>query len=229
MPSPSTTGQSRPLTLRLIAESDLDQVLALDQTALGGLWNRDGYRRELDNDTSALLGLWTKPRSQGDDVGEGQLTECSTDQGARQLIGLGCTWFIVDEAHITAIAVDPQYQRQGLGQLLLLALLQTSHRQGMKRATLEVNCNNFRAIALYEKFGFKQVGIRKKYYSNGDSAAILWLNRLDWPQFIDTLQQWETTVSDRLKKHQWIPPSLESLTITSPGFRPSSDMKSDEK
>ncbi|MEM6502543.1 MAG: ribosomal protein S18-alanine N-acetyltransferase [Cyanobacteria bacterium P01_C01_bin.89] len=211
IPTDSFEGKhNRRLILRTIAESDLDQVLALDQTALGGLWNRDGYRRELDNDTSALLGLWIKPHGNGEDGSAGQPAE--------QLIGLGCTWFIVDEAHITAIAIDPKYQRQGLGQLLLLALLQASRRQGMKRATLEVNCNNLRAIALYEKFGFKQVGIRKKYYSNGDSASILWLNRLSWPQFINTLQQWETTVGDRLKKHQWIPPSLAPLTVTLPCF-----------
>ena len=86
---------------------------------------------------------------------------------------------------------------------MLWALLRHSHGREMKRATLEVNCNNAAAIALYEKFGFQQAGIRKKYYPNGDNAAILWLNRIDWPQFRETLQTWETTLSDRLGGSRW--------------------------
>ncbi|MEM9770292.1 MAG: ribosomal protein S18-alanine N-acetyltransferase [Cyanobacteria bacterium P01_D01_bin.73] len=188
IPQNPTAQPSPQFVLREIAEADLDEVLALDQRALGGLWNRKGYLAEFDSDTSALLGLWSVPPE----------NTASESNDTAQLIGLACTWFIVDEAHITAIAIDPNHQRQGLGQLLLVALLRASQQKGMKRATLEVNCNNAAAIALYEKFGFKQVGIRKKYYPNGDNAAILWLNRLDWPQFVDTLENWEAIVGDRL-------------------------------
>ena len=181
MPAPQSSHAVAAFTLKAIAEADLDQVVALDESALGGLWTRDGYRREIDSDASILLGLWAGPR----------------------LVGLGCAWFIVDEAHITAIAIEPQFHRQGLGQLMLWALLRISHGRGMKRATLDVNCSNHGAIALYQKFGFQEVGIRKKYYPNGDPAAILWLNRLDWPQFRETLQTWKTQVSDRLGKTPW--------------------------
>jgi len=169
--------------IQAIAPNDLDQVLALDEAALGGLWQRDGYQREIESDNSSLLGLWS--------------------YDAQKLIGLGCVWRILDEAHITTIAIDPEHHRQGLGQLLLWVLLKDSHQRGMTRATLEVNCKNIGAIALYEKFGFKQAGIRKKYYSNGDNAAILWLNRLDWPQFGDTLNTWEGRVGDRLAPRTW--------------------------
>ena len=181
--------QSPSLNIRAIAPQDLDPVLALDKAALGGLWNRDGYQREIDSDNSSLLGLWSSP--------------AYAPGASSELVGLGCAWRILDEAHITTIAIAPQHHRQGLGQLLLWALLKDSHKRGMTRATLEVNCNNIGAIALYEKFGFKQAGIRKKYYANGDNAAILWLNRLDWPQFVDTLKTWEEMVGDRLAPRTW--------------------------
>ena len=169
--------------IQAIAPTDLDPVLALDQAALGGLWNRDGYQREIDSENSSLLGLWS--------------------YDANRLLGLGCVWRILDEAHITTIAIDPQHHRQGFGQLLLWVLLKDSHQRGMKRATLEVNCNNTGAIALYEKFGFKQLGIRKNYYGKGYDAAILWLNRLDWPQFTNTLDTWEHEIANRLAPQMW--------------------------
>ena len=100
MLNPSAKSSDRKLTLRAIAEPDLDQVLALDHSALGGLWNRDGYQREIGNDTSALVGLWLEPSAE----------DRKEAHREKQLIGLGCVWFIVDESHIVAIAVDSPHQ-----------------------------------------------------------------------------------------------------------------------
>lgn len=83
---------------------------------------------------------------------------------------------ILDEAHITNIAVKPDEKRKGYGKMLLAFALDDMRKNGVLRTTLEVNEKNFQAIALYEKFGFSECGRRKKYYEGVDDALIFWLN-----------------------------------------------------
>jgi ribosomal-protein-alanine N-acetyltransferase len=173
----------RSLCLQLLNHDHLDQLVAIDQLALGGLWSADTYARELDSPNSDLLGA-------------------INPQG--QLIGFGCAWAIVDECHITGIALRPEQQRQGLGSVLLWGLLSLARQRGMKRATLEVRPSNRAALSLYEKFGFQEAGRRKRYYADGEDAAILWLGKLDWPQFAPQLDRTRDDLRDRLAQHQWM-------------------------
>lgn len=173
----------RSLRLQRLNHDHLDQLVAIDQVALGGLWSVDTYRRELDSPSSDLLGA-------------------IDPQGG--LLGFGCAWAIVDECHITGIALRPEYQRQGLGSALLWGLLYLARQRGMKRATLEVRPSNRAALSLYEKFGFQEAGRRKRYYADGEDAAILWLGKLDWPQFAPQLDRTSDDLRDRLAQHQWM-------------------------
>lgn len=97
---------------------------------------------------------------------------------ALHLLGTGCLWAILEEAHITTLAIEPAFQGQKLGQLLLTELLLCAHRRGLTRATLEVRTTNQPALKLYQKFEFKAAGIRKRYYSDGEDAHILWRSGL---------------------------------------------------
>jgi len=91
-------------------------------------------------------------------------------------------WFLVDEIHIGNIAVRPDRQGQGIGGALLAYILDEGRRRGMTYATLEVRSSNARAIALYERFGFRQVAVRKKYYrDNREDAKVLALALDSWP------------------------------------------------
>jgi ribosomal-protein-alanine N-acetyltransferase len=176
---------SSDLKLRSLTTNDLSAILELDQACFGGLWTMEGYQRELDSPNSELLGLFS-PLS---DI---------------KLVGMGCFWSILDEAHITILGVHPQYHRQGLGQALLYALLKTACDRGLERATLEVRASNVAAISLYQKFGFKTAGRRRRYYKdNGEDALILWLSDLQYPQFQKTLDKWLTTVSQQLNQFSW--------------------------
>lgn len=83
---------------------------------------------------------------------------------------------ILDEAHITNIAVKPDEKRKGYGKTLLSFVLNEMKENGVQRVTLEVNEKNIAAIRLYESFGFLQAGRRKKYYEGVDDALIYWLN-----------------------------------------------------
>ncbi|BAY88099.1 MULTISPECIES: ribosomal protein S18-alanine N-acetyltransferase [unclassified Tolypothrix] len=173
------------LKLQLLTSDDLSAILELDKACFGGLWTMEGYQRELDSPNSVLLGLFSPASS-------------------LSLLGMGCFWSILEEAHITILAVHPQYHCQGLGQALLYSLLKTASDRGLERATLEVRASNLAAISLYQKFGFKTAGRRRRYYQdNGEDALILWLPDLQYPQFQTTLLQWETMVRDRLNKSSW--------------------------
>jgi [ribosomal protein S18]-alanine N-acetyltransferase len=134
--------------------SQLQACLALDQLCFGGLWSSEQWRNELDDPHRPGLGLW---------------------QGG-QLMAMACSWLILDELHITLVAVDPSRRRQGLAHQLLQALLQQGRRLGATRATLEVSRGNPAALALYRALGFQTAGVRRAYYSNGDDALIQWLD-----------------------------------------------------
>lgn len=204
--------------------------------ALGGLWALDGYQRELDSPNSDLLvledlgeealgakdwGLGTEePTAQqrpGVGSWNGQPIPNSftnrTPRAAPPLLGIACLWAILEEAHITILAVHPDYQRQGLGQVLLWALLRLAWKRGLEWATLEVRVSNQAAIALYQKFGFSEVGRRRRYYQDtGEDALILWHNGLQHPEFQQTLKIWQSQIGNRLCQSGWsLPVTDESL------------------
>lgn len=172
----------QPLTAEL-----LPAAVELDRRCLGGLWTLAGYQRELESPNSDLLGL--------------RLVD---SEEPLSLIGLACNWAIADEAHITLLAVDPAYQRQGLGQALLLALLISAWRRGLEWATLEVRISNLQAIGLYRKFGFQDVGRRRAYYQDtGEDALILWRSGLQQAEFGKRLEEWRQQVNERLYQSAW--------------------------
>jgi [ribosomal protein S18]-alanine N-acetyltransferase len=177
----------RPLYLCPLESDRLPAAVALDQQCLGGLWNQDSYAREMASPNSDLL-----------------IALPDSPHLAQDAVALGCAWAIVDEAHITLLAVAPAYRRQGLGQAVLLALLKSAQGRGMERATLEVRASNQAALALYETFGFRAAGRRKKYYQdNQEDALVLWRGGLQYPQFMEELHTWNVQVGDRLTQHGW--------------------------
>lgn len=120
------------------------------------------------------------------------------------LLGLGCLWAILEEAHITILAVHPDYHRQGLGQLLLYSLLVAAWQRRLEWVTLEVRTSNQAAIALYQKFGFETVGQRRNYYpSTGEDALILWRSGIQKPEFRENLCVRYQEVCDRLERSGW--------------------------
>ncbi len=84
---------------------------------------------------------------------------------------------ILDESHILNVAILPEYQGQGHGNELMRSLIATAQELGCTAFTLEVRQSNAKAVSLYEKYGFKLVGVRKGYYTDGEDALIYWLYR----------------------------------------------------
>ncbi len=110
-------------------------------------------------------------------------TEVTHNQLARYLViiednkvvGYGGMWFILGEAHITNIAIHPDYRGRGRGRLLTEALISLAAKESILDMTLEVRKSNYKAINLYTGLGFKAVGIRKEFYfDNKEDALIMW-------------------------------------------------------
>jgi ribosomal-protein-alanine N-acetyltransferase len=94
-----------------------------------------------------------------------------------EIYAYGGYWVILEEAHITNIAVDPEKRRLGIGRTLVSAMLETMQSNDIKKVTLEVRDGNTAARRLYESFGFKEAGIRPDYYQEPkEDAIIMWLD-----------------------------------------------------
>ena len=211
------------LTIQPLTTDLLPAVVEPDQKCFAGLWTLEGYQRELESPNSDVLLILPERGSRGAEGQRGRgaegpenfltqnskrATHCyankTQNSPSPRLLAMGCQWAILDEAHITIVAVCPDYQHQGLGQAMLLALLSRARLRGLERATLEVKASNQPAISLYEKFGFKVAGRRRGYYQDtGEDALILWLNGLQYPEFTRTLAQWEQQVCWCLAAYSW--------------------------
>jgi [ribosomal protein S18]-alanine N-acetyltransferase len=144
-----------------MAVEDLPAVHGIERSSFFVPWPDDAYRNEL---LTNRLASYVVARA-GDDV-----------------VGFGGLWVMVDEAHITTFAVDPRWRRRGVGEWMLLALLDRAVERGAREATLEVRLSNMPARRLYEKYGFRPVGIRPRYYSdNGEDALIMTTDPLAAP------------------------------------------------
>lgn len=192
------------LQIKHLAAEDLNSAVELDRLCFGGLWAIEGYRRELDSPNSDLLGLWTWETDDCESAQNRAGTETPPLQIPPTLIGIGCLWAILEEAHIIMLAIHPQFQGQGLGQALLLALLKSACDRQLERATLEVRESNLAAVYLYKKFGFKEAGRRKRYYEDtGEDALVMWRSGLEKPEFQQYLTVEKVQMCDRLHQKNW--------------------------
>lgn len=132
--------------------------------------------------------------------------ELETNKLARYLVvragsrtvAYGGIWLMVDEAHVTTFAVLPDWRRRGVGARLMLALIELSEQVGAHVLTLEVRLSNLPARTLYQRFGFRPVGVRPRYYSdNGEDALIMTTDPLDSPAMATRIAEMRTQVEAR--------------------------------
>ena len=100
-----------------------------------------------------------------------------------ELVAYGGLMFAVDEAHITNIAVAPEFQRRGHARRLLLHLANVAVERGFSALTLEVRVSNTAAQAMYRQFGFAPAGVRQRYYENSEDALVMWVHDIDSPEY----------------------------------------------
>ena len=106
-----------------------------------------------------------------------------------RVVGYGGVMYVLPDAHITTVAIDPDRQRETLGTRLLLALCGAALAKGATALTLEVRVSNVAAQSLYRRFGFVPAGARKAYYADtGEDALVMWLHDIDHPDFAARLE-----------------------------------------
>ncbi len=135
---------------------DLPAVLEIDRLSFALPWPERSFRFELtENDAAHMI-----------------VAETAWEGRARAIGYLGY-WLLVDEMHISTLAVHPDVRGQGIGERLLLAGLEHARRQGAEMSTLEVRPSNSAALALYRKHGYELAGRRRAYYRDNQEDALL--------------------------------------------------------
>ena len=146
------------VTFEPLQETVLDDVLDIEKVSFPEPWSRRLFQQEIRHDSSVFIVM----------------------KASDKIVGYGGFWQVLDEAHITNLAIVPERRRIGLGSVLLGRLLEMAHEKGTRRATLEVRETNVAAINLYRKFGFEAVAVRKNYYAKThEDAIIMWRTGLD--------------------------------------------------
>lgn len=148
---------SSTLRLRPMQPDDLPAVMAIEERVfIGDAWPESFYRRDLNNPQALYCVL-----------------ELAVATGAPHLLGYAGCWFVEDEAHLMTIAIAPEWQGRGLGEWLLLAVLDLVEARRSAACTLEVRVSNRRAQALYERVGFEVTGRRRRYYQDNREDALI--------------------------------------------------------
>jgi len=146
---------------------DLDAVHLIELASFSAPWPPNAYRSELETN---------------------RLANYLVARIDERIVAYGGMWLMVDEAHITTFAVHPAWRRQRIGERLLVAFLDLAIGRHAREATLEVRLSNIAARRLYEKYGFRPVGLRPRYYSDdGEDALIMTTEPLSEPRFRERL------------------------------------------
>jgi [ribosomal protein S18]-alanine N-acetyltransferase len=141
---------------RYMKEEDIDQILEVEQASFATPWSREAFYNEIYNNKFAVYIVLEE------------------DQ---KIVGYVGAWVVIDEAHVTNVAILPEYRGRKLGEALLRKMMTFAKDMGARSMTLEVRVTNHVAQSLYRKLGFQNGGIRKNYYSdNQEDGLVMWVN-----------------------------------------------------
>lgn len=193
-----------PYTVAPMAVADLDAVMAIEAAVYSSAWPASAYRHELEQNSMAHY-LVLRP-AEGTEATPNGVRErlrgwLGQNRRGPSILGYGGFWLMVGEAHISTVAVDPQWQGLGLGELLLLELIELALRLQAEMVTLEVRVSNTIAQSLYEKYGFEYVGKRRRYYrDNNEDAHIMTVEQVQQPHYRVFLDEQWSRLRQRLAK-----------------------------
>ena len=152
------------IQINTMTKDDVESVIAIEEKAYGKHhWAKSSFYDEMSNN---LARYYTAKTKDG------------------EIVGYAGTWHIIDEGHITTIAVKNEYLRNHIGEALIQKIIQDCYSEGIKYLTLEVRVSNIPAIKLYEKYGFQSLGTRKGYYQDNDEdALIMWTENIFYEKY----------------------------------------------
>ena len=212
------------IEIRRMTTADIDQVIEIEREAFAPLFMGASLKRDVNNKYARyLVAFQPEADEAGPDpapVDLSQETAGTGDEslwgrmvrGVREMVGrqpVGCSqsrdiagyvglWFQGNETHITEIAVREELRGNGIGELLLIGSVRVALEHGSTVLTLEARVSNFIAQRLYEKYGFKEVGIRKNYYSdNREDAVIMTTSPIHAADYREKFRQLQGAYQDR--------------------------------
>lgn len=142
------------MIIRKAEEKDVPKIAELEKICFNDPWSEESVRY---------------------DVSKNKLSFYLVAEIDGYVAGYMGIWNILDEGHITNVAVDPRYRRRHIASAMIEIMLEVTGESGIKRHTLEVRTGNDKAIALYKKYGFDITAVRPGYYEdNGENAFIMW-------------------------------------------------------
>ena len=143
-----------------MSASDIEAVIKIEEEAYGEHhWSKSAFYDEMNNNLAKYYVAKTIEN---------------------EIVGFAGTWHIIDEGHITTIAVKKGYQRNHIGEAIVIKIIEDCYKNEIKYLTLEVRVSNTPAIGLYEKYGFKSLGTRKGYYQDNNEDALIMFTENIW-------------------------------------------------
>ena len=149
-----SVGEAYGLAFRRMREGDLPRVMEIERAAFSHPWSEELVRRELGHEFSTVL-----------------LATAGADGGVQ---GFAVVWLVHDELHVLNVAVAPEARRHGVARAILDQVEAQGREQGARVSMLEVRRGNAPAIALYRALGYREVGVRPRYYAeDGEDALVM--------------------------------------------------------
>jgi ribosomal-protein-alanine N-acetyltransferase len=199
-----------------MALEDIQQVLEVDRESYTLPWPASAYRREILHNRSAQY-IVLREMAEGEEhqapadaeqkprlpLPFFRWTRPSDGRQGRggHITGYAGMWLMVDEAHITTIAVRAARRGRSFGELLLASLIEAAIGTGARRVTLEVRVSNETAQSLYRKYGFRQEGLRRRYYSdNNEDAYIMTTDSIRDPAYRQNFESLVQSLNERLAR-----------------------------
>jgi ribosomal-protein-alanine N-acetyltransferase len=219
--------------MRPMDVGDISQVMEIERDSFPSIWPSTAFKREIQHNHLARYLVAVEqtieedaaPEAEPDHVGPTALplpplrlgrwlTELRRLFGGEEeaepttheepIVGFVGVWLMVDEAHIVTIAVREGYRRRGIGELLLIAAIELALLNKRGAVSLECRISNDAAIALYEKYGFRQLGIRPSYYSDTrEDAVIMTTDRIGLPPYQTLFRQLKAEHRQRFGNYQF--------------------------
>lgn len=148
----------RPMVIEPMTDADVKEVLRIEQQSFTTQWPSNAFYQEIHDN---------------------KLAHYFVGRIADRVVAYGGIWVILEDSHITTIAVHPEFRGCKYGEVMLLRLLDEAIERGASWMTLEVRESNTVAQSLYRKYGFTTVSTRKGYYSdNNENALVMWAGNL---------------------------------------------------
>ncbi|MDQ6933230.1 MAG: ribosomal protein S18-alanine N-acetyltransferase [Candidatus Eremiobacteraeota bacterium] len=164
---PRSSERREPLQIAPMMESDITDVLRIEELCFSTVWPQNAFCNE---------------------VKQNKLAHYFVGRLGNRIVAYGGIWVILEDSHITTIAVHPQRQGRKYGEVFLLYLLDRAIEKGASWITLEVRESNDIAQNLYRKYGFTVVSTRRGYYSdNNENALVMWAGNLKGALYLNRL------------------------------------------